>query len=70
MKLELKAPQNFYSDKFSVLVDPSPYQVVEETPLAQIYHMLTMLSVDRVYVICGSTLVGEITSEYLLGLKL
>eukprot|EP00298_Acanthocystis_sp_HF-20_P013668 c20460_g1_i1.p1 GENE.c20460_g1_i1~~c20460_g1_i1.p1 ORF type:complete len:804 (+),score=294.03 c20460_g1_i1:22-2433(+) len=68
--LDIQTKINFDSAHFAWLVDASPYQVVEETPLAKVYHMLMMLGASRIYVTRLGALVGEVSTEHLASQKL
>lgn len=70
IQLDLTDMIDFDSPRFAWLVDPAPYQVSKDTPLAKVYQMLTMLRIDRVYVIDDGTLAGEISVQHLLNCKL
>eukprot|EP00300_Choanocystis_sp_HF-7_P012524 c17924_g1_i3.p1 GENE.c17924_g1_i3~~c17924_g1_i3.p1 ORF type:complete len:989 (+),score=232.05 c17924_g1_i3:441-2969(+) len=69
IQLQLDARINFLS-KYAWLTDASPYQVVAEAPLSKVYHMLTMLEVDRLYVTNMGHLVGDITVAHLVSQRL
>jgi len=68
--LDIQTKINFDSSHFAWLVDASPYQVVEETPLAKVYHMLMMLGASRIYVTRLGAIVGEVSTEHLAAQKL
>jgi len=70
LDLDIQSKINFDSAHYAWLVDASPYQVVEETPLAKVYHMLMMLGASRVYITRLGALVGEVSTEHLASQKL
>ena len=53
-------------DSPHAVIDPSPYQVVEHTPLTEVHFLFTMLRLPRTFVTRFGALVGVISKKGLI----
>lgn len=55
---ELQKPIDFYSA--NIHIDPSPFQLVEQTSLLKVHTLFTMLGINHAYVTNVGRLVGVV----------